>query len=74
MKHKKTAAFLFAVTLGLTALTACTEQPDSKETASTAAESSVVSTEEESCCHKESSVPDCCKNEESSKIPDCCGG
>ena len=46
MKHKKTAALLFAVTLGLTALTACTEQSDSKEAASTAAESSVVSTEE----------------------------
>ena len=32
---------------------------------------------EKSCCHNEqneSSVPDCCKNEESSDVPDCCGG
>lgn len=106
MKHRKIAALIFAVTLGLTALTACTKQPDGKEAAPTAAQSSEEkdcckkeesccehseksdcckdkensdddSKNEKSCCHNEqneSSVPDCCKNGESSDVPDCCGG
>ena len=66
MKHRKIAALIFAVTLGLTALTACTQQSDEKGTGSTAAQSSAVSTEEKDCCHKDES---CCEDSEKS---DCC--
>ena len=37
---KKTAALLFAAVLGFAVLTACTKQPDGKEAASSAAQSS----------------------------------
>ena len=42
MKHRKIVALIFAITLGLTALTACTKQSDEKETGSTVAQSSAV--------------------------------
>jgi len=64
MRYKKTAVLLLAALLGLAVLTACTEQPDGKEAAPTAAQS---------CC-EDSEKTDCCKNEESSDVPDCCGG
>ena len=68
MRHKKTAVLLLAAVLGLAVLTACTEQPDGKEAAPTAAQSSVEKDccrKEESCCeHSEKSG--CCKDKESS--------
>lgn len=68
MRFKKITALIFAAALGLAVLTACTEQSDGKETASTAAaESSVIQSEtEKDCCHKAES---CCENSEKS---DCC--
>ncbi len=64
MKHKKTAALIFAVTLGLSALTACTKQPDSNEAASGSAKSSAIASEVEKDCCKEKS--DCCEENEKS--------
>ena len=67
MKHRKVAALIFAVTLGLTALTACTKQSDETGTGSAVAQSSAVSSEEEKDCCKEHKS--CCEDEEES---DCC--
>ena len=67
MKYRKITALIFAVTLGLTTLTACTKQSDEKATESTVAQSSAVSSEEEKDCCKEKES--CCEDEEES---DCC--
>ena len=66
MKYRKITAIIFAVTLGLTTLTACTKQSNEKATESTVAQFSAVSTEEKDCCHKDES---CCEDSEKS---DCC--
>ena len=61
MKYRKITALIFAVTLGLTTLTACTKQSDEKATESTVAQSSAVSSEEEKDCCKEKKS--CCEDE-----------
>lgn len=62
-------ALVFAVALGITAMTACTKQSDNENAGNTPSGASVAQAEKE-CCHENES---CCR-ENSIEESDCCSG